>query len=323
MKIAWYYYRIFSAYLGKQPSQLTFWHDEPQINSNAKYDEIGEYYMPFFYKANYSAYFDKDGIPLLDYRGKVGKQYNPIAVAQYGLGNYNLFKRDNDKERYEKFIKVADWLVKNLEKNKYGIYVWNHHFDWEYKEILKAPWYSALSQGQGISVLVRAYIETNNNIYLESVEKAFETFNYEINEGGVKYTDKEGNVWLEEVIVNPPTHILNGFIWALWGIYDYWLLKKDNKSKNLFDDCVKTLKNNLRKYDVGFWSLYELSQIRLKMLASHFYHKLHIVQLEIMWRLTNEEVFRNFSLKWDTYQKRILNRNLALFYKIIFKLLYY
>ena len=30
---------------------------------------------------------------------------------------------------------------------------------------------------------------------------------------------------------NEPTHILNGFIWGLWGIYDYWLLTKDNKSK--------------------------------------------------------------------------------------------
>jgi len=123
-KKRWFYLqRVISAYFGEKPSQLTFWHDEPQINSFSKYDEIGEYYMPFFDKADYSSYIDKDGIPLLDYRGAIGKQYNPIAIAQYGLGNYNLFKRTNDSERYKKFIKIADWLVKNLALNRKGLYV--------------------------------------------------------------------------------------------------------------------------------------------------------------------------------------------------------
>ena len=30
-----YLQRVFSAYLGNQPSQLTFWHEPPQINENA------------------------------------------------------------------------------------------------------------------------------------------------------------------------------------------------------------------------------------------------------------------------------------------------
>ena len=36
---------------------------------------------------------DADGIPLLDYHGNIGLQYNPIAIAQWGLGNFNLFLR--------------------------------------------------------------------------------------------------------------------------------------------------------------------------------------------------------------------------------------
>ena len=46
--------------------------------------------------------------------------------------------------------------------------------------------------------------------------------------GGVTYTDREGYKWFEEAIVEPPTHVLNGFIWATWGVYDYFLHTGDN-----------------------------------------------------------------------------------------------
>ena len=44
------------------------------------------------------------------------------------------------------------------------IILWEYKFDFEYHEGLKAPWRSALAQGQGISVLLRAYSLTKNTI---------------------------------------------------------------------------------------------------------------------------------------------------------------
>jgi hypothetical protein len=129
-----YYKRVFSAYLGGTTSQLTFWHGEPQINENFEPGKLGEYYMPFIAKANYPGHYDDEGVPLLDYHGTVGLQYNPIAIAQYGLGNYNLYSRTRDKDRKRKFLKVADWLVRNLEKTPKKTKVWYHHFDWEYRD---------------------------------------------------------------------------------------------------------------------------------------------------------------------------------------------
>ena len=318
-----YYKRIFSAYLTNRKSHLTFWHGVPLMNENFKTDELGEYYMPFIQKADYPGQYDDKGIPMLDYHGKVGLQYNPIAIAQYGLGNFNLFRRTKDKERYRKFIKIADWLVEKLKANNNDIYVWNHHFDWEYRDILKAPWYSALSQGQGISVLVRAYKETEDKRYLDSVKRAFVSFEKRVDEGGVTYIDKNGYYWLEEAIVNPPTHILNGFMWALWGIYDYYLLTREESAKKIFEEGIKTLKDNLGKFDIGFWSLYEQSGTKLNMLASKFYHSLHIVQLKVMYNLTRKGFFREYAKKWENYQKSWWKRNLALGYKALFKLLYY
>lgn len=318
-----YYRRIFVAYMTRRKSHLTFWHEVPEVNGRFQPGELGEYYMTFTAKADYPGQYDASGIPLLDYHGKVGLQYNPIAIAQYGLGNYNLFRRTGDPERRRKFMVAADWLVANLEQNPAGLWVWNHHFDWEYRTPLKAPWYSALAQGQGISVLVRAHQETGNAAYLEAARRAFETFRKTAAEGGVTYVDENGYIWFEEAIVDPPTHILNGFIWATWGVYDYHLHTGEPDAAHLLAEAVCTLKNNLHRFDIGFWSLYEQSGTRMKCLASPFYHRLHIVQLLVMYRLTGESIFAEYAHRWEAYRRNWLKRTMALAYKAIFKLLYY
>ena len=323
-----YYRRIVSAYLLGGQSHLSFWHEAPEQNLNANPAELGEYYMQFAEKADYDGAYDSNGIPLLDYHGKIGRQYNPIAIAQYGLGNYNLFRRTGDADRRNRFFRIADWLVQHLEPNAKGVPVWNHYFDWEYRDTLRAPWYSALAQGQGISVLVRAYLLCNNkesgeSRYLNAAQRALASFFKPVAEGGVTFTDGQGDVWFEEYLVSPPTHILNGFIWAAWGVYDYFLATRDSSAHELFARAVRTLVRNLDRYDLGFWSLYEQSGTRLPMVASPFYHQLHIVQLRVMHRLTGEDKFMRVADRWETYGRSRSKRTRALCYKSAFKLCYY
>jgi hypothetical protein len=318
-----YYRRIFSAYILGGASQLTFWHETPTQNPNADPAELGEYYMLFAEKADYQGQYDASGVPQLDYRGDIGLQYNPIAIAQYGLGNYNLWRRTTDEVRRQKFFRAADWLVLNLEESSKGILVWNHHFDWEYRDKLSAPWYSALAQGQGISVLVRAHRESGDPRYMDAARAALASFLRPTADGGVAFTDDTGDLWFEEYIVSPPTHILNGFIWALWGLYDYALVTKEIAVQQLFARGIRTLLHNLNRYDLGFWSLYEQSGTRLPMVASAFYHRLHIVQLRVMFHLTGEEAFAGVADRWQDYSHSRLNRARAALYKAVFKLSYY
>jgi hypothetical protein len=318
-----YYRRIFSAYLVPQHSHLTFWHETPQANLGASSHKLGEYYMLFAGKADYPGQHDSAGIPMLDYHGKIGLQYNPIAIAQWGLGNYNLFCQTQNEERKKKFLAASDWLCRHQEQNSSGISVWNHHFDWEYRSPLKAPWYSGLSQGQGISLLVRAYSETGVVAYLKAADRAFESFLRSTKEGGITFRDECGNVWFEEYIVSPPTHILNGFIWAAWGVHDYFLITESKPARDLFEQAVLTLRTNLDRYDLGFWSLYEDSSTLLPMVASPFYHRLHVVQLRVMHRITGDEVFARYADKWEAYARSRAKRTRALCYKSAFKLCYY
>jgi heparosan-N-sulfate-glucuronate 5-epimerase len=320
----WHYYRrIFGAYLGSGRSQLTFWHETPEINPRATASQLGEYYMLFREKADYSGHFDAAGVPMLDYHGAIGLQYNPIAIAQWGLANYNRFCETKEEARWWTTRKAADWLVANLEQNPRGLWVWNHHFDWDYRDTLKAPWYSGLAQGQGVSLLLRVHVRTGNEKYRRAAERAFAALTRPIGEGGVLFEDEEKNLWIEEYLVDPPTHILNGFLWALWGVFDYWLASADSPAKNIFERGVETLLHNLERFDTGYWSLYEQSGTRLKMLASPFYHRLHIVQLRVTSSLAGNDHFAAVAERWEGYTRRRGNRTRALVEKSVFKLLHY
>jgi heparosan-N-sulfate-glucuronate 5-epimerase len=318
-----YYRRIFRAYMCPGASQLSFWHDSAELNANAFIHALGEYYMTFAEKAQYAGPHDAQGIPLLNYHGLIGLQYNPIAIAQWGLGNYNLFERTGSAEARDKFVKASDWLCDRLENNIHGFHVWNHYFDWEYRQTLKAPWYSGLAQGQGISLLVRAHAETGEDKYLSAAELAFRSFLVDVESGGVKFEDAEKNTWFEEYLVSPPTHILNGFIWATWGVYDYFLATGSRDAMSLFATAVKTLEANLGRYDLGFWSRYELSGTLLPMIASPFYHRLHVTQLFVMYRITSVKVFEEYARRWANYARSRSGRSRALCYKGVFKLCYY
>jgi len=318
-----YLRRIYASYVAGGNSQLSFWHENPAVNANASPLMLGEYYMTFLEKADYGGPFDPRGIPLLDYRGVLGRQYNPIAIAQYALGNYNRHLRGGNSEHQRKFLAVADWLVESLERNSRGLQMWMHHFDWEYRDTLVAPWYSALAQGQGISVLARAYAETGDRKYRDAADAAFECFYHDVADGGVTFTDKSGDLWYEEYVVDPPTHILNGFMWASWGVYDHFLVTGRADVRDIFDRGVKTLLRNLHTFDTGFWSLYEHSGTMLPMIASNFYHRLHIVQLRIMALLTGEEQFRELADRWEGYRHKPWNSKRALAMKAVFKVCYY
>ena len=318
-----YLRRVFSSYLFTKTNPLSFWHGEPEVNSRAVYDRIGPYYMRFDYKADYKGLMDNRGVPMLHYHGRIGPQYNPIAVAQYGLAHYNRWISEDQPASRDIFLRQAEWLTDTLSPNDHGMPVWRHHFDFDYFQTLKSGWYSGLAQGQGLSMLLRAHRVTGKRRYRKAADDVFMTMKTGIGDGGVLYQDAEGFLWIEEYLVDPPTHILNGFIWALWGVYDYWLYTNDAGAETLFDACIRTISSSLHRYDTGYWSLYELSPLPLKMMASPFYHRLHIVQLDILYRMTVLPVFQKTANRWALYSQKKWNRTRSLAEKAIFKLIYY
>lgn len=108
-----YFRRIFKVYFNKKSSYLTFWHERPAVSENITPDKLGVYYMTFEDKADYAGPKDKNGVILFDYFFDIGRQYNPLAIAQYGLGHYNLYLKTGDKKHMEIAKTQADRLGSN------------------------------------------------------------------------------------------------------------------------------------------------------------------------------------------------------------------
>jgi hypothetical protein len=317
-----YLARVIRVYGRRSSGPLSFWYERPEINERA-FDGTGDYYMRFAGKAAYNGPFDRSGIPLLDYQGDIGRQYNPIAIAQYGLARYNVWSVTRAAVDEVSWMSAADWLCRELRSNRFGVPVWMHDFDWPYKQLLKAPWYSGLAQGNGLSMLVRAGQATGDTRYREAADRAFESLRRDVRDGGVLVTDDRGNVWIEEYIVDRPSHILNGFMWALWGVRDYAQWSGSRDADELWQRCVSTLRSRLDEFDTGWWSLYEARDRGLEMLASRYYHALHITQLQVMSRLTGSAFYDLAARRFQDYLDKRSNRIKALTRKAVFKLRHY
>jgi len=59
------------------------------------------------------------------------------------------------------------------------------------------------------------------------------------------------------------------------------------------------------------------------MVASPFYHRLHIAQLRVMHRMTGDVTFARVADRWESYTFSPSKRTRALCYKAAFKLGYY
>jgi hypothetical protein len=113
---------------------------------------------------------------------------------------------------------------------------------------------------------------------------------------------------LEECPTEPPSLILNGWVYALWGLRDVALGLQLEPAQALLDESVSCLATMLPRYDVGWWTRYSLYPHRLPDLAKLYYHRLHIVQAEVLGALTGNALFQSTADRWrayDTWHHRV------------------
>ncbi len=243
--------------------------------------------------------FDENGIPInktyIDVKEKEFV-YFPISIGQMGLAVFHTYLKTKSEKDKNRFLKFVDWFYENAEiSDDLGVRWLTDVSLPQYKN--PGPWQSAFSQSRGISILLRGYQLTGNKKYAEMAEKALIPFTKPVSEGGVTSFTKWGPFY-EEYTAKVPTLVLNGMIFSLCGIYDFVRVFPKNKvARKIYEDGIQTLKNILPEYDLGYWSHYNLCKAEWYPEidpATIGYQRLHITQLEMLYRLTNEEIFKEY-----------------------------
>ncbi|PLW91933.1 MAG: hypothetical protein C0592_13355 [Marinilabiliales bacterium] len=254
------------------------------------------------------AKLDDEGIPY--YFGDGNIVYIPVLVIQYALMNYDLFQDTREESYIQVFFKCVNWLEDNKEDFN-GSIVWRSKANKQYN--LPDGWISGMYQGQALSVYLRAYQQFDDNKYLKTVTGILKSFEIDVKDGGFRRNDEQNCLWFEEYPTSTPSFVLNGFIYSMFGILDYYRVTKSEEALKLWNSCVETLKKNLHKYDVWYWSVYD--QLK-KQLVTYYYQKnVHIPLMKIMFQLTDYELFNTFAVKWE----KSLNNS---FHRFITKIMY-
>lgn len=117
------------------------------------------------------------------------------------------------------------------------------------------PWTSGLSQGTALQALSRAYSRLKDPAYLEAAKQALGIFLTPPPAGVLVHTTA-GAHYLEYTYA-PSERILNGFIQADIGLYDYAKLTGDELGAQLFEAGDAEARAEVPRYDTGAWSMYD------------------------------------------------------------------
>jgi heparosan-N-sulfate-glucuronate 5-epimerase len=246
-------------------------------------------------------YCDLRGKTEFSFDDMLGNGYDwAIPMAQAGLGYWE--RHLEGEPTAEEFFRFADWLMEHATPGIAGGLVWRADMPVA-KYGLQPGWISAMAQGQAISVSLRAHALSGEERYLEAARAALSPLLTPVSEGGAQ-NSIDGIPVLEEYPTPTASAVLNGWIFALWGVHELANVAGDREARELFETSAAGLAELLPRYDAGWWSLYSLYDHGRPDLAKPFYQRLHPVMLEGLALITEDERLRAYARRWREQDTR-------------------
>jgi hypothetical protein len=243
-----------------------------------------------------------------------------MGYAQWGLGAYERYLLGENEEWLAAAATAARFIADQQRRDGRLSGSWPEPHAYSHTFRTGRNWLSAMAQGQCASLLVRIGLEVDDGRLIESAAAGLEPMRVLTKEGGVSARLGEG-IFLEEYPTDPPSFVLNGGIFAIWGVYDVWRGLGDDRAESLFREAHETLCDSIERWDTGFWSRYDLYPHPIVNVASPSYHALHIDQLTAEDSLSSSAVLRETLARFRAYSDSPIRRSRALAHKIAFRML--
>ena len=235
------------------------------------------------------------------------RAYHPIRIAQFALHRFGVWYHTGDRDARQDFLAQARWLRDNQRADTVpGLY----HFDFPWHKYGAASgWCSAMAQGEAISVLLRAHSVDFSAGYGDAAERAAQPFFVAIDDGGVSWRSGR-DLFFEEIANEHAPHVLNGCIFALWGVWELWRSSGDIGLGGIVDACADTLRRWLPRFDTGWWTRYSLQRSAWNQphVATLKYHQFHIAQMRVLAQMFDQPAFDAAAHRWSSYIDRADSR---------------
>jgi hypothetical protein len=237
---------------------------------------------------------DEQGVRVSERKSAAGQ--HPVVQAQCGLELLGFYEATKDKRYLRRAIAHGRRLV-DTHVDSRGAWWFAYPFDFKLfgqaDLTLKAPWYSGMAQGQVLSLFSRLEHYTRDRAWRRAADATFVSFLLppSATDPWVTFA-RDGWLWLAEYAQWPlerTQRVLNGHLFAMFGLYDYARLSGDRRAVTLFDGSATTLAAHVpvafRR--PGWMSWYTLD----RRVTSPKYHGIHVDQLRDVAAMTGELSF--------------------------------
>lgn len=238
-----------------------------------------------------------------------------VITAQWGLGCVERYL-DGDGDEW---LAGAVGAARHLAAIQGPGGGWVHRAPMSHTFSLQPPWLSAMAQGEGASLLVRVAALAGEEELAPAARRAVAGLCEAPSPAGLVATLGSG-AFPQEYPTAPPSHVLNGGIFALWGLRDVAIACEDGALGERYRAGVDTLEREIDRWDTGRWSLYDLLERPLPNVASPAYHQLHIDQLRAMDALEARPRLAAAADRFEAYADSRVNRARAVGTKVGFRL---
>lgn len=239
---------------------------------------------------------DEFGIPVFSYQGT--DYYHPVFIAQKILPLISSYYLTNDYDYLDRAEFYAEKLLDisiDDDDRLFFIYPFSFYLHGYSDELMVAPWVSGMAQGQILSVFSRLYQLTHKNKYLQVAQKIYNSFLKiaDKDQYWCTYIDDNNYAWIEEYPdIEEPNHTLNGFIFAIIGLYDYYEIHPSEESKEVLRTFITTIKQYIGEFrNEGGLSYYCLAH----RVTNLHYHQVHIDQLNYLFAVTEDSTFYHYA----------------------------
>jgi hypothetical protein len=227
---------------------------------------------------------------------------HPVGQAQLSLGYLDNYRRTGNASYLARAKANAQRLIDRRVESRDG---WYFPYDFDFAvhgdltQTLKAPWYSAMAEGQALSAFTRLFEVTGDPAWKAAADATFATLDADpvVDQPFVSWVSATGDLWLElypRWPVQNSERVLNGHIYAAFGLYDYAQLTGSTRAKHLYDGALTTVTRYLlSQFRTPQWAT--LYSLRHRIPTTSYHQKVVFQMLYLQY-----ETGRSTYTKWAT-----------------------
>jgi hypothetical protein len=220
------------------------------------------------------------------------KVYNPVVIARYGTDLSNSYRLTRDPAYLDRAEANADFLI-NTAVLRSGALYFPYRFGFglfgNHRDLMRAPWYSALAQSAALTLFVRLHALTGEKRWRTAADYTFATFaqRRSAKRPWIAFVPQK-YLWFELAPKNPPLQALDAHLAGLLSVYEYAIATGSVAAVKVFDGGATAVRHRVHLFRVRGGISYVSLRVHAQQLGTHC---LNIADLKLLARITGASWF--------------------------------